>query len=201
MGEFASHVKLKAKFSRPTPILGAGMLMMALAELGQCEPARAIARGDPDIGAVKSVFDVRDPREALAGDRPLRPLAGVEGLPSSNKINGLARQTGLTASIESKELYRRSANLRERPPDPKRRRPAFAGPGGADQIEAGQLQNKKYADPPRGATILGFPGACIVIGGEPVFLSPALRRCIARMREGGPLRSGEADEIVARRRR
>jgi len=42
------------------------------------------------------------------------------------------------------------------------------------------------------------PGASIVIGNEPVFLGPALRRCIRRMRDGGPLREPGAD-IVGRR--
>jgi hypothetical protein len=41
--EFAPHAKLKPKLLRPTPIFGVGMLMSALAELGDCETARALA--------------------------------------------------------------------------------------------------------------------------------------------------------------
>jgi hypothetical protein len=47
--------------------------------------------------------------------------------------------------------------------------------------------------------VLGFPGASFVIDGDLIMLSPALRRCIARMRDGGPVRSGEADDIARRR--
>jgi hypothetical protein len=43
VGEFARHAKLKPKLSRPTPVSGVGMLMAALAELGDCEAPRAIA--------------------------------------------------------------------------------------------------------------------------------------------------------------
>jgi hypothetical protein len=95
-----------------------------------------------------------------------------------------------------------STRLPARPPDPKRRRPAFAGPGGAGvQIEAGQLHNKKYPDPPRGATILTIPGRTAIVGGEIIAISPRLAACITRMRDGGPLREPPGTDVLGRARR
>jgi hypothetical protein len=44
VSEFAPNAKLKAKFIRPSPAPGPGMLMSALAELGDCETGQAISR-------------------------------------------------------------------------------------------------------------------------------------------------------------
>jgi hypothetical protein len=57
------------------------------------------------------------------------------------------------------------------------------------------------AKPQGEATILTIPGRTAIVGGEIITISPRLAACIARMRDGGLLRSGEADAITRRRRR
>jgi hypothetical protein len=78
----------------------------------------------------------------------------VEGLPSKNVFKGLDRQTDLTASIESKEIYRRSANLREDPPDKRERRPAVKPDGAASREGFRQKQEHKFHTPPQVASVV-----------------------------------------------
>ena len=75
----------------------------------------------------------------------------------------------------------------DRPPPTRERRPGGGGVG-SRQIEAGKLRTDKYPDPPRSATILTIPGRTAIVGGEPITIRPALRRCIARMRDGAKRR-------------